>query len=96
MEIGFVGLGKMGANMVHRIRRDSEHQVVAFARTEATVRQAVEHGATGATSLKDLINQLQAPRIVWIMVPAGDPTQQNVDKLLAHIEDKLSLAVGNL
>jgi 6-phosphogluconate dehydrogenase len=81
MEIGFVGLGKMGGNMVHRIRRDSEHQVVAFARTEARVRQAVEHGATGATSLKDLVNQLQAPRIVWIMVPAGDPTQRIVDKL---------------
>jgi len=81
MEIGFVGLGKMGGNMVHRIRRDSEHGVVAFARTEARVRQAVEHGATGATSLKDLVKQLRAPRIVWIMVPAGDPTQRIVDKL---------------
>jgi len=81
MEIGFVGLGRMGANMVHRIRRDSTHRVVAFARTEATVRQAVEHGATGATSLKDLVKQLPAPRVVWIMVPAGDPTQRIVDKL---------------
>jgi 6-phosphogluconate dehydrogenase len=81
MEIGFVGLGKMGGNMVHRIRRDSKHGVVAFARTEARVRQAVEHGATGATSLKDLVKQLRAPRIVWIMVPAGDPTQRIVDKL---------------
>ena len=81
MEIGFVGLGRMGANMVHRIRRESTHRVVAFARTEATVRQAVEHGATGATSLKDLVKQLPAPRVVWIMVPAGDPTQRIVDKL---------------
>ena len=81
MEIGFVGLGRMGGNMVHRIRRDSTHRVVAFARTEATVRQAVEHGATGATSLKDLVKQLPAPRVVWIMVPAGDPTQRIVDKL---------------
>ena len=86
MEIGFVGLGKMGGNMVHRIRRDSEHRVVAFARTEARVRQAVEHGATGATSLKDLVKQLRAPRIVWIMVPAGDPTQQTVDKLAKLLE----------
>ena len=81
MEIGFVGLGRMGGNMVHRIRRDSTHRVVAFARTEATVRQAVEHGATGASSLKDLVKQLPAPRVVWIMVPAGDPTQRIVDKL---------------
>jgi 6-phosphogluconate dehydrogenase len=81
MEIGFVGLGRMGGNMVHRIRRDSEHGVVAFARTEARVRQAVEHGATGATSLNDLVKQLRAPRIVWIMVPAGDPTQRIVDQL---------------
>jgi 6-phosphogluconate dehydrogenase len=81
MEIGFVGLGRMGGNMVHRIGRDSTHRVVAFARTEARVRQAVEHGATGASSLKDLVKQLPAPRVVWIMVPAGDPTQQIVDKL---------------
>jgi 6-phosphogluconate dehydrogenase len=86
MEIGFVGLGKMGGNMVHRICRDSDHRVVAFARTEARVRQAVEHGATGATSLKDLVKQLQAPRIVWIMVPAGDATQQTVDKLAKLLE----------
>ena len=60
--------------------------MVAFARTEARVRQAVEHGATGATSLKDLVKQLRAPRIVWIMVPAGDPTQQTVDKLAKLLE----------
>ena len=80
-QIGFVGLGKMGGNMVHRIRRDSEHAVVAFDFDEKAVRQAVKRGAAGASSLKDLVGQLSAPRIVWIMVPAGKPTQETVDKL---------------
>jgi 6-phosphogluconate dehydrogenase len=80
-QIGFVGLGRMGGNMVHRIRRDSEHQVVAFDFDQAAVKRAVKSGAAGATSLKDLVKQLRPPRIVWIMVPAGDPTQRTVDKL---------------
>jgi len=80
-QIGFVGLGKMGANMVHRIRRDSDHAVVAFDFDEKAVKQAVKNGASGADSLKELVKQLEAPRLVWIMVPAGDPTQETVDKL---------------
>jgi len=80
-QIGFVGLGKMGGNMVHRIRRDSEHEVVAFDPDEKAVKRAVKHGAAGASSLKDLVRQLPAPRIVWIMVPAGAPTQGVVDSL---------------
>jgi 6-phosphogluconate dehydrogenase len=85
-QIGFVGLGRMGGNMVHRIGRDSEHEVVAFARTEARVKQAVKNGATGAASLRDLVKQLRAPRMVWVMVPAGDPTQEMVDKLAKLLE----------
>ena len=80
-QIGFVGLGKMGGNMVHRIRRDSEHEVVAFDFDEKAVKQAVKNGAAGAGSLKELVKQLQPPRMVWIMVPAGAPTQETVDKL---------------
>src|SRR5271169_1125032 len=86
-QIGFVGLGKMGGNMVHRIRRDSEHEVVAFDYDAKAVKQAVGHGAAGADSLKSLVKQLSAPRIVWIMVPAGSPTQETVDKL-ARLLDK--------
>jgi 6-phosphogluconate dehydrogenase len=85
-QIGFVGLGKMGGNMVHRIRRDSAHEVVAFDFDEKTVKQAVKHGASGASSLKDLVKQLKAPRLVWIMVPAGKPTQETVDKLLKLLD----------
>ncbi len=82
MQIGFVGLGKMGGNMVHRIRRDSDHEVVAFDFSEAAVKSAIEHGAKGASSLQELVEQLQAPRAVWVMVPAGQPTQDTIETLL--------------
>jgi 6-phosphogluconate dehydrogenase len=81
MQLGFVGLGKMGANMVHRIHRDSDHQVVAFDFNSEAVSAAEGHGATGAGSLEELVGKLEAPRAVWIMVPAGDPTQETIDKL---------------
>jgi 6-phosphogluconate dehydrogenase len=80
-QIGFVGLGKMGANMVHRICRDSEHEVVAFDSNRDAVKQAVAHGATGASALTDLVKQLRAPRIVWLMLPAGEVTQRTVDRV---------------
>jgi 6-phosphogluconate dehydrogenase len=83
MQIGFVGLGKMGGNMVHRIRRDSDHEVVAFDFSADAVKTAESHGAAGAGSLDDLVGQLKAPRAVWIMVPAGEPTQQTVEKLIS-------------
>ncbi|MEA2351836.1 MAG: 6-phosphogluconate dehydrogenase [Thermoleophilaceae bacterium] len=81
MQLGFVGLGKMGANMVHRIHRDSDHQVVAFDFDADAVGEAEGHGATGAGSLEEVVEKLDAPRTVWVMVPAGDPTGQTVEKL---------------
>jgi 6-phosphogluconate dehydrogenase len=81
MQLGFVGLGKMGANMVHRIRRDSDHEVVAFDFNEEAVSEAEGHGAVGASSLEAVVEKLEAPRTVWVMVPAGDPTEQTVAKL---------------
>jgi len=81
MQIGFVGLGKMGGNMVARIERDSIHEVVAFDFDKAAVARAKKAGATGAGSLRDLVKRLDAPRTVWIMVPAGDPTQKTVNEL---------------
>jgi 6-phosphogluconate dehydrogenase len=86
MQIGFVGLGKMGGNMVTRIRRDSDHEVVAFDFNADTVKAAEEHGASGASSLENLVSQLSSPRVVWIMVPSGDPTEETIDKLLAVLD----------
>jgi 6-phosphogluconate dehydrogenase len=81
MQLGFVGLGKMGGNMVHRIHRDSDHQVVAFDFNEDAVKAAEGHGATGAGSLEELVSKLEAPRTVWVMVPAGEATEQTVRTL---------------
>jgi 6-phosphogluconate dehydrogenase len=86
MQIGFVGLGRMGGNMVHRIGRDSDHEVVAFDFAADAVRAAEEHGAAGAGSLEELVSKLEPPRTVWIMVPAGDPTQQTVDRLAGLLD----------
>ena len=81
MQLGFIGLGKMGGNMVHRIHRDSDNQVVAFDYSADAVGAAESHGAAGASSLEDLVAKLSPPRTVWLMVPAGDPTEQTVNTL---------------
>jgi 6-phosphogluconate dehydrogenase len=81
MQIGFVGLGKMGGNMVARIRRDSDHEVVAFDFDPKAVARAQKSGARGAATLRELVKALEAPRTIWIMVPAGAPTQDTVESL---------------
>lgn len=80
MQLGMVGLGKMGANMTTRLVRGG-HQVIAFDRSPDAVKASVANGASGATSLEDLVKQLSAPRAVWVMVPAGDPTEGTVRAL---------------
>jgi len=80
MELGFVGLGRMGMNMVIRIVRDG-HRVVVYNRTPDKVREAEGHGAVGAKTLAGLVAQLKPPRAVWVMVPAGAPTQEMIDTL---------------
>ncbi|MCW3004397.1 MAG: gnd [Conexibacter sp.] len=93
-QIGFVGLGRMGGNMVARIKRDSDHDVVAFDHHKENVSAAVELGAHGARSLADLVKKLDAPRTIWIMVPAGDPTQETVDKLAKLLEKNDTIVDG--
>ena len=80
MQLGMVGLGKMGANMTTRLVRGG-HEVVAFDRTADAVKAATTNGARGANTLEDLVKQLAAPRAVWIMVPAGDTTENTVRAL---------------
>ncbi len=94
MQLGFVGLGRMGGNMVHRIQRDSEHSVVAFDRSPDAVGEAVSHGATGAASLQQLVEGLEPPRHVWIMVPAGDPTRETIDALADLLDEGDAIVDG--
>lgn len=82
MEIGFIGLGKMGMNMVTRLSQGG-HRVVAFDRTLELVGRAEASGCVGATSVEDLVAKLQAPRAVWLMVPSGAPTEESVQKVAA-------------
>jgi 6-phosphogluconate dehydrogenase len=81
MRIGFVGLGRMGANMVRRLVRDG-HEVVAFNRTPEKTREIMTEGVEGAFSLDELVGKLPAPRAVWIMVPAGDATEAMIAALM--------------
>src|SRR5881396_520196 len=82
MELGFIGLGKMGMNMVTRLQQ-GKHRVVAYDRTTTLVKQAEKVGCVGATSLEDMVSMLKAPRAVWIMVPSGAPTEETVNKVAA-------------
>ena len=80
MQIGFIGLGRMGLNMVTRLVRGG-HSVVAFDRSADAVARAEAAGAKGVSTLETLIAELAAPRAVWVMVPAGDPTESTVSAL---------------
>ena len=75
-----IGLGKMGGNMSERLLRGG-HDVIAFDRSEDFVKKYEKLGAKGATSLGDVVKKLKAPRVVWIMVPAGDPVDQTIGEL---------------
>ncbi len=85
MEIGFVGLGRMGANMVRRLLLH-EHRVIAYNRTAEKTREIMTDGADGAFSLEELVSKLTRPRAIWVMVPAGDATEAQVDELLGLLE----------
>ncbi len=85
MELAMVGLGKMGLNMATRLAR-SGHRVIGYARTDATVQEAIKLGAEGAYTLEEAVSKLKAPRIVWLMVPAGEVTHDMVQQLSALLE----------
>jgi 6-phosphogluconate dehydrogenase len=80
MELGIIGLGKMGANMTTRLLGDG-HRIVVFDRNPPKVEKAVTAGADGSESLEELVSKLSTPRVVWIMLPAGDPTETFINAL---------------
>jgi 6-phosphogluconate dehydrogenase len=81
MQLGMIGLGRMGGNMVVRLLRHG-HQVVAFDRSPEAVARAGGDGAAGAHSIEELVQKLtDRPRITWVMVPAGEPTSQTIQRL---------------
>lgn len=84
MELAMIGLGKMGANMTTRLLGGG-HRVVVFDLKKEAVEHAAAGGAVPAVSLEDLVEKLPAPRAVWVMVPAGAPTRNTIEELLAHL-----------
>ena len=85
VELGLIGLGRMGANMARRLRKGGI-EVVAFNRNaDVTKDLARETGLKAASSLEDLVSRLKAPRIVWLMLPAGEVTQQHLDQLVGQL-----------
>jgi 6-phosphogluconate dehydrogenase len=94
MQVGMVGLGRMGANLVRRLMRDG-HRCVGYARSESSVKRLAGEGAVGATSLADLVAKLDPPRVVWLMLPAA-AVQSTLDQLISLLDpDDVVIDGGN-
>ena len=94
MQVGMVGLGRMGANLVRRLMQDG-HRCVGYARTESTVQRLAHEGMAGATSLADLVAKLDRPRVVWLMMPAA-AVQSTLDQLIPLLDpDDVVIDGGN-
>src|SRR5579864_4328118 len=81
MQLAIIGLGRMGGNIARRLMRGNHH-IVAFDRNSSEIDKLVAEGAIGATSLEDIVTKLPQPRIFWVMLPAGAPTQNTIEALL--------------
>ena len=81
MELGFIGLGKMGSNMVKRLLK-GDHRMFVFDQNDELVKQLRAPETEGAESLTDLVQKLKRPRAIWLMVPAGDPTEETIYQLI--------------
>ena len=93
MQLGLVGLGRMGANMVRRLQKGG-HTCIVFDLNSENVKKLAAEGAAGASSLQDLVKQLTNPRAVWVMVPAGKATESTVQALAAVMEKGDSIIDG--
>jgi 6-phosphogluconate dehydrogenase len=85
MQLGMIGLGRMGANMVRRLMRGG-HELVVYDRSADAVKTLVGEGATGVDSLAGFLGAMKAPRHIWIMVPAGGPTESTVSELAGILD----------
>jgi len=95
MQIGMIGLGKMGMNMAQRLIRGG-HRVVGNARSEETIREAEAIGVVGAYSVEELVGSLSTPRVVWVMVPAGEVTESVIHSLIPLLSrDDIIIDGGN-
>ncbi len=84
MQMGMIGLGRMGANMTQRLL-EGGHQIVVYDRSGQAVADSVARGAVGATSPGDLATKLVTPKAIWLMIPCGAPTEQTIEELLPHL-----------
>src|ERR1700759_1002614 len=86
MQLGLIGLGRMGGNMARRLMKDG-HQCTVFDLNPDNVQKLVGHGAQGVSSYQELIDKLPKPRVIWVMVPSGKATEDTVHTLAASMEE---------
>ena len=84
MELGMIGLGRMGANMAERLVLGG-HRIISYDRSPEAIQRVVDKGAMGSRSLADFVQQLSQPRAAWLMVPSGDPVDQTIEQLLPQL-----------
>ena len=84
MELGMIGLGRMGANMTERLVLGG-HRIISYDRSPEAIQRVVDKGAVGSRSLADFVQQLSQPRAAWLMVPSGDPVDQTIEQLLPQL-----------
>src|ERR1700740_2311188 len=94
MQLGMIGIGRMGGNMVRRLQK-SGHKCVVYGRSPKAVKELEREGATGAASLDDLVKKLQKPRVIWLMVPAA-AVEATLHDLLSKLQkDDVVVDGGN-
>lgn len=94
-DLGFIGLGRMGHNMVKRLLADN-HEVAVFDRNPGKVKELVSKGAAGSESIKELVESLTKPRVIWVMVPSGNPVNEVINELKELLDkDDIVIDGGN-